>query len=194
MASYPLMPWAMCPWCADSCSACSSSRAQVRLDVEDDLLHGSGEREWRPVRVGAVDYAAVVAADVHARVAGEPERARCGPSGPCRSPCRWRTGDVAAGGGLGRVGVELHPDGDFTGGQRPVSDSACTTDAHHRVGVLSLPSLSTHSAKPPMWSASATITPSAPAVGDHQLGADRVGVVVDPRDHARTRCSARRRR
>ena len=28
---YPLMPWAMCPWCADSCSAWSSSELRRGL-------------------------------------------------------------------------------------------------------------------------------------------------------------------
>ena len=49
---------------------------------------------------------------------------------------------------------------------------------------MSLPS-STNSEKPPRWSASATITPSAPRPGHDEIGADRVRVVVDPRDHAR---------
>src|SRR4051794_28174246 len=47
---------------------------QDGVDVEDDLPDGAGERERRAVGVDAVDGQAVVAADVHARVAGEPER------------------------------------------------------------------------------------------------------------------------
>ena len=31
MASYPLMPWATCPWCADSCSAPSSAALRCGL-------------------------------------------------------------------------------------------------------------------------------------------------------------------
>src|SRR5262245_19762942 len=45
--------------------------AQVRVDVEDDLLDLAGEAERRLVLVALVDDETVVAADVHPRVAGE---------------------------------------------------------------------------------------------------------------------------
>ncbi len=31
MAGYPLMPWATCPWCADSCSVFSSAALRCGL-------------------------------------------------------------------------------------------------------------------------------------------------------------------
>src|SRR4051812_27981331 len=47
---------------------------EVRGDVEDHLANRAGERERRLVGVAAVDDQAVVAADIHAGVAAEPER------------------------------------------------------------------------------------------------------------------------
>ena len=49
------------------------NRGQVRLDVEDDLLHRARERERRLVGVAAVNDPAVVAANVHSCVAREAE-------------------------------------------------------------------------------------------------------------------------
>ena len=69
----PCAAWA---WCATACTACSSLALRMGLDVEDDLLDGAGERERLSVGVAQVDHAAVVAADVHACVGGEPHRHR----------------------------------------------------------------------------------------------------------------------
>ena len=37
-AGYPLMPWATCPWCADSCSAWSSSALRCGLMSKTTFL------------------------------------------------------------------------------------------------------------------------------------------------------------
>src|SRR6516225_9614123 len=47
-----------------------------RLEVEDDLLHGAGKGVWSSLLVGAVDDQAIVAANVHAAVAGKTEEDR----------------------------------------------------------------------------------------------------------------------
>ncbi len=83
----------------------------VGRKVKLDLLHAAGEGEWRSVTVCfAVDWQAVVAADVHSAVTREADGDRLvqaaltdlavvGPQGYCAASAR-----------PGLVGVELHAD------------------------------------------------------------------------------------
>ena len=92
--------------------------AQVRGDVEDDLLDLAREPERRLVRVAAVDDEAVVATDVHPGVAGEASR-----HGVLHPPTRDRLAvdeqrHLAAGRRLRRVGGEDELDVDLAGRER----------------------------------------------------------------------------
>ena len=135
---YPLMPWATCPWCADSCSACSSAWVRCGLMSKTTFLMVPVNANGARFGVAAVDDAAVVAADVHARVAGEPERDGVVHPALADFVSVGEQADVPAGGGLGRVGVEFQPDVDLAGGQGGIGFLPVDLDAHHRVGVLEL--------------------------------------------------------
>jgi len=69
------------------------------------------------VLVGAVRDTAVVTADVHPRIPREADGHRVVHPSLADLPVVDVEGHVAAGGGLGRVGGELHPHAHLTGGQ-----------------------------------------------------------------------------
>src|SRR6266576_5367037 len=156
---------------------------QVRIDVEDDLLDLAGERERRLVGVAAIHRQAVVAADVHARVAGEADGdgvLHATASDPLVVDVQ---GHLAARCRLGRVGGELHSHVDAPGRQPRLRLLLELEHAYEGVGVLQLAVLDEE-------------REAAQMVGlghDHAFGAafrnlelctDRVGVVEDLRDHS----------
>ncbi len=156
---------------------------EVRLDVEGDLLHGARERERLLVLVVAVDDAAVVASDVHPRVAGEPDR-----HGVVHPP--FADGPVvdvqrhfAAGRRRRAVGRELHAHGHVAGREILLGDLFEGEHAHHRVGVGELAVLDVER-EPAEVVGFGDDHAFGAAFGHDEVCSDRVRAVVDPRDHA----------
>src|SRR3954452_3766908 len=156
---------------------------EVGGDVEDDLADRAGERERRLVGVAAVDDEAVVAADVHAGVAAEPERHGVVHPAAADRLAGDEQGDLARGGGFRRVGGEGELDVHLARRERSFGFLAVLEDAEERVGVLELSVLDVEREAAEMARVGDDHA-FGPPVGDVEVGADRVGVVVDPRHHA----------
>ena len=190
-------PAAPCPtaWIAAwACSACSSLGVGG-LEVEHHLLDRAGERIGRLGLVVEVDDEPVVAADVHAGVGGERDRAPCAACRPRRSARRPPTASRAAGAGLGLVGLEQHLHGDVAGRDRLGRHLLVGLHAEEGVGVVEQAARSpTHSANPPMKSALATITPSAPPSGTCEVRPRWRRSGRGCAEPCRAECSGRRRR
>ena len=168
---------AACSW-----SACASSSLRCGATSKTTCLISPVKRERRLVGVAAVDDEAVVAADVHAGVAREAAR-----HGVLHPPARDRLAvdeqrHLAAGRRLRRVGREDELDVDLAGRQRLLGRLGVLEHAEHRVGVLELPVLHEEREPAEMVGLGDDHALGA-ALGDDQVGADRVRVVVDPRDH-----------
>ena len=154
---------------------------KVRSDVEDDLLDRAGERERRLVGIASVDDQAVVQADVHAGVAAEDER-----DGVIHSAAADRLAvdeqrDLTRGSGLGLVRREDHLDVHVARRQLVFGLLFVLEHSQERVGVLELPVLDEQGETSEMARFGDDHALRA-TVGDVKVGADRVGVVVDPRD------------
>ena len=102
--------------------------------------------------------------------------------------------DLAAGRRLGRVRGEDHLDRDVAGRKRPLRLLGVLEHAQHGVVVLQLSVLDVEPEAPEVVERRHDHAFDA-ALGDDQVGADRVRVVVDPRDHparGRSRCGCGR--